>query len=71
MAQRIVNAENTFVESIVEQFGKTEAQARHILQVFVSAKAVKLDAVQGRYMLTSGAYWEAHVMDTALETKVK
>ena len=68
VAQRIVNAGNSFVAMVVEQFSTTPAQAEKVLRVFRKAKAVKLDAVNGRYILTHGAYWEAEVIDRAINT---
>lgn len=60
------NAANSFVASVVEQFGFTEAQAEHILTVYRAAKAVKLDPVDGQFHLTHGAFWERQPMVNAL-----
>lgn len=67
---RMDNAYNEFVESVMEQFGKTEAEAAHVLKVFKKAKTVKYDAAMGRYNLTHGAFWEADVIDRALATNI-
>ena len=71
MAQRSVNAERGFIENVMEQFGKTEEEARHVLSVFIKEKAVKLNWAMGRYDLTHGAYWELDVINTALTLEVK
>ncbi len=66
IARRIVNAENGFIENVMEQFGTTEAEAVKVLIVFRKAKAVKLDVSMGRYDLTHGAFWEAPVIRRAI-----
>ena len=66
IAQRIVNAENSMIDEIVEQFGFSENEAEKILKVFKKAKAVKLDVYMGRYELTHGAFWCKEVMKNAL-----
>ncbi len=66
MAIRIVNAENSFINAVQEQFNKTEAEAKIILEVFKREKVVKIDPVLGQFRLISGLFWEADVMDNAL-----
>lgn len=63
---RIENARINFVQSVMEQFGKTETEAHHVLDVFIKEKAVKLCVALGRYQLTHGGYWELDVINTAL-----
>lgn len=60
------NAAARFVECVVEQFGFTQAEADHILTVYLSAKAVKLDPVMGQFEIAHGAYWERQPMVNAL-----
>ena len=67
MAQRIENAQANFIDNVCEQFGTTKPQAEKVLAVFKKAKAVKLDAVGGRYNLTHGAYWECDVIQRAID----
>ena len=67
IAVRINNAERAFIDAVVEQFGKTEDEAAIILDVFKKQKAVKIDPVMGQFRLSNGAFWEAYVMDNALE----
>lgn len=66
IAQRTVNAENSFVQSVMEQFGKTENEAQQVLTVFKQCKAVKIDAVTGQFALTHGAFWDIEVINNAL-----
>lgn len=65
MAQRIANAENSFVRSIQEQFGKTKADAERILSVLRKYKIVKRHGYDLRVI--HGAYWDQDVMDRALK----
>ena len=66
MFQRMENAQTSFINDVMEQFGKTEEEATKVLAVFRKVKAVKYDAAMGVYNLTHGAYWEADVIDRAL-----
>lgn len=66
VAQRIVSAENRFITEVMEQFGKTKEDAEKVLAVFKRAKAVKIDPITGQFNLTSGVYWEADVIDNAV-----
>lgn len=67
IAQRQVNAHNSFVENIMEQFGFTQAEAEQILTIYKRIKAIKLDSVMGRYNLIHGALWERETMQRALD----
>jgi len=67
MAQRIVNAENDFVENIVEQFEFSPEDAKTIFSEFVNLKLVKLDVIMGRYQLKDGRFWDKEVMQRIFE----
>ena len=67
MAQRAENATEGFLTDVQEQFGKTREEAEKVLAVFKKARAVKLCWALGRYELTHGAFWEADVIDRALQ----
>jgi len=64
--QRIENAQNSFIDNVMEQFGYTEEEAERILKAYQKAKAVKLNSAMGRYDLTHGIYWDREVMERAL-----
>ena len=66
MATRMMNAENSFIDAVKEQFGFSEAEAVKILSVFKSHKVVKISANSNNFTLTHGAYWERYVMENAL-----
>lgn len=67
IATRINNAADSFVADVCEQFGTSKEDAEKVLRVFREYKAVKLDAVGGRYILTHGAYWESDVIKRAIK----
>lgn len=67
MFTRIDNAHNSFIENLMEQFDLTAPQAEKVLRVYQKAKAVKLDPIGGRYMLTHGGFWEADVIKRAID----
>lgn len=66
IAHRINQARIEFVNNVMEQFNKTQDEANKVLDVFIKAKAVKLNVAMGRYDLTHGAYWELSVINNAL-----
>lgn len=65
IAQRIINAENRFIESVQEQFGKTKKEAENVFKRFKKDKIVKIDPVGGQYNLKDGRFWEQTVIDRA------
>lgn len=65
IAQRIVNAENSFILEVQEQFGKSEAEAEKILEVFKSENIIILEPT-GQFSLSNDIFWDAQVMDNAL-----
>ena len=66
IAQRLANGEAAFIEAIMEQFGKSREEAVKILNVFRANKVVKQAVGTGQIQLVHGAYWDAQVMDNAL-----
>jgi len=66
MAIRIENAHDNFIADLMEQFDYTEAQAEHILNVYVREHVVKLDVAIGCYRLSHGIFWERDVLNNAL-----
>ena len=53
-------------ESIKEQFGFTDAEARHIYDVFIKEKVLLIDKHTGQFTLSHGAFWDKQVMLNAL-----
>lgn len=69
MAIRAASARERFIESIIEQFGKTQGEAEIITDVFVKLKAVKFCPRIGQAQLAHGGFWEMYAMDKALEMR--
>lgn len=65
VAQRMVNASSRFVDSVVEQFGLSEADAGKAWNYFVDHKLVKVDVIGGQYSLKDGRLWDGGVMRRA------
>jgi DNA repair protein RadC/predicted RNA methylase len=65
VAQRMLAGEERFIESVMEQFGKTREEAERVLARFKETKLVHIDSVTGQYQLKTGASWEQDVIDRA------
>jgi hypothetical protein len=65
-AQRIVNAENAFIEIIMEK-GFTKEEATKAMNTMLKLKLAKMDAVIGRISVKHGAYLEVDVIRNAVE----
>lgn len=68
--QRITNATESFIEWCAEFGGFTRDEAIKILNVYVKAKAVKLNVAMGRYDFKHGAYVDVEVMKRALTVEM-
>lgn len=67
IATRMNNAEKRFTDAVQEQFEKSLEEAEIILSVFKREKIIKIDAIDGQFKLVSGLFWDAQVMNNALE----
>jgi len=67
IAQRSVNAENRFIDSVMEQFNFTKDEAEKILSVYKKHKLVKIDYVMGQCILKDGRFWDKYPMENALK----
>lgn len=67
MAQRLVNAEKRFIDSVVEQFGFSKEDAAKALFIYKKHKIVKLDPVDGSFKIKAGVFWEADVIKNAID----
>ena len=65
IAQRMVNAEKAMIETLMNLASLPEAEAREAFVTLVKVKALKLDAVNGRYLVTHGAFMEPDVIRRA------
>lgn len=66
VAQRIVNGENKFVETVCEITGCTQAEALKALSVMRRLKVVSIDPVLGSFKVAHGIYMEADVLRNAI-----
>jgi N-acetylglucosamine-6-phosphate deacetylase len=67
IAQRIVNAEENFAQTLVENYGLTKAEAFKAMATLRKARAIKVDPVMGRMIIKHGAYMDAAVIRRAVE----
>lgn len=65
MAQRISNAENSFIAWVRETAGLDEASALRVLAIYRKHKLVKIDPVMGQFELKHGAFADAAVLRRA------
>jgi hypothetical protein len=70
-AQRMVNAENDMIDAIARMGAMSTADSRKAFEKLKEVRALKLDAVGGKYKVTHGAYMERDVLRRAagLENK--
>jgi hypothetical protein len=66
IAQRTVNAENSFVESVMNCGACTKAEAEKVMAYYLKHKIAKMDAVIGRISVKHGAYLDADVIRNAI-----
>lgn len=66
IAQRIVNAEENFADTVQELAGCTRDEAFKALATMRKLKVVKLDAGIGRYTVKHGAFMEADALRNAI-----
>lgn len=67
IAQRIVNAENHMIETLSTIADISQVDAAKAFNAFRKFKAIKLDAVNGRYLVKHGAFMEPAVILRAVE----
>jgi hypothetical protein len=67
VAQRMVNAEERFIEFAIESAGLTRTGAVKALQVMRKAKVVKIDAIAGQFTFSHGAFAEASILHKAAQ----
>jgi predicted TIM-barrel enzyme len=65
VATRIVNAEENFVQIIIEK-GFTKDEAFKAMRTMLKLKVAKLDAIIGRITVKHGAYLEASSIRNAV-----
>lgn len=68
IAQRIVNAENVFIEMIQER-GFTRAEAEKAMRTMLKLKVAKLDPISGRINVKHGAFLDPEAIRNAVNYK--
>ena len=66
MAQRIVNAEENFADTLVAIANITRDEAFKAMRTMLKLKVAKLDAVGGRITVKHGAYLETSAIINAV-----
>jgi hypothetical protein len=67
VAQRLVNAENDFAETLTHFAMISKADAFKALRTMLKLKVAKMDAVNGRISVKNGAYLDHDVICRAIE----
>jgi cystathionine beta-lyase family protein involved in aluminum resistance len=71
VAQRIVNAENRFLDTVMEIGHITHTEALRVLAAYRKAKVVKMDPVMGDFHVKHGAFMEADVIQRAAKEQIQ
>lgn len=66
IAQRIINAEEAFIEFASESAGLTRDEAIKALTAYRKVKAIKIDPIVGQFSFTHGGFAEADVLRRAV-----
>lgn len=66
VAQRMVNAENLFIENIMNIAEVNKNDAEKVFQVYRKERIIKLDAVMGVYKIIHGEFYEIQIIKNAI-----
>lgn len=66
IAQRIVNAENNFIELVMNAGKCSKDEAEKVFNLYRKEKFIKLDAVGGTYKVKHGQFWDYEVLQRAI-----
>ncbi|KWK69107.1 hypothetical protein WT82_15040 [Burkholderia stagnalis] len=66
IAQRIVNAEENFIETVQAITGCSREEGEKALNTMRKLRVIKLDVAGGRYMAKHGAFMEADALRNAI-----
>lgn len=67
MAQRSVNAENRFLEYVMQTTGASSAVAAKVLAYYRKHKLVRIDAVSGNFSVPHGALLDAATLRNCID----
>jgi hypothetical protein len=65
IAQRIVNAENSFIEIVKNKIQCSNVIAYNILQYYKKEKILKIDPVMGTFQVKHGIFLEPNILKNA------
>jgi hypothetical protein len=68
IADRMINAIDTFLDMLEEISGCSHDEAVKVFNLYRDLKLVKLDAVIGRYSVKHGAYLDKEVIQNAINS---
>jgi len=66
IAQRIVNAENSFIACMEDDYNLTEDQALAVFNLYKKEKILKVDAVMGSWSVKHGAFLDEQTIKNAV-----
>ncbi|WP_423383499.1 hypothetical protein [Burkholderia sp. LMG 32019] len=66
IAQRIVNAEENFIETVQAITGCSREEGEKAFNTMRTLRVIKLDLAGGRYMAKHGAFMEADALRNAI-----
>jgi hypothetical protein len=66
IAERMVSAEKSFCELVIDRIGCTKEEAEKVLSVYLKEKIAKMDAVNGKITLKHGIFWENDILKNAI-----
>ena len=66
IAQRLVNAENSFIACMEDEYNLTEEQARSVFNLYKQEKILKVDAVMGSWSVKHGAFLDKSTIQNAV-----
>lgn len=67
IAQRIVNAETSFIACMEDEYGLTEDEALRVFNLYMKERIIKIDAVMGSWTVKHGAFLDKETIRKALE----
>ena len=67
IAQRIVNAENSFIACMEDDYDLTEDQALAVFNLYKKEKILKVDSVMGSWSVKHGAFLDKSTIQNAVK----
>ena len=66
IAQRLVNAANSFIACMEDDYDLTEDQSRAVFNLYKQEKILKVDAVMGSWSVKHGAFLDKQTIKNAV-----